>query len=276
MDMNKLSVERRARILACLCEGLSVRATCRLLDCSKDAVLKLIVDAGEACVAYHDAMIQSVASKRVQVDEVWSFVHAKAKNVPEEKRGQFGFGDVWTWTAIDADSKLMIAFHLGRRDAGAAHTFMNDVAGRLANRVQLTSDGNQVYLAAVDEAFDRQIDYAMLIKKYGESAESEKRYSPAVCVGADKTPVRGRPDPDHISTSYVERSNLTVRMQNRRFTRLTNAFSKKLRNHRCMFAIFCVYYNFVRIHQTLRVTPAMEAGLSDHVLSFNDIAALIP
>ena len=181
MDMNKLSVERRARILACLCEGLSVRATCRLLDCSKDAVLKLVVDAGEACVAYHDNMIQGVTSKRVQVDEVWSFVHAKAKNVPEEKRGQFGFGDVWTWTAIDADSKLMIAFHLGRRDASAAHTFMNDVAARLANRVQLTSDGNQVYLAAVDEAFDHQIDYAMLIKKYGESPESEKRYSPAVC-----------------------------------------------------------------------------------------------
>ena len=276
MDMNKLSTERRARILACLCEGLSVRATCRLLDCSKDAVLKLIVDAGTACEAYHDASVQVVTSKRVQVDEVWSFVHAKAKNVPQEKRGEFGYGDVWTWTAIDADSKLMIAFHLGRRDAGAAHTFMNDVAARLANRVQLTSDGNQVYLAAVDEAFDRQIDYAMLIKRYGETAESEKRYSPAVCVGAEKSPVRGRPDPDHISTSYVERSNLTVRMQNRRFTRLTNAFSKKLANHRYMFAIFCVYYNFVRIHQTLRVTPAMEAGLSDHVLTFDDVAALIP
>ena len=276
MDMNKLSNERRARILACLCEGLSVRATCRLLDCSKDAVLKLIVDAGAACEAYHDACVRGVTSKRVQVDEVWSFVHAKAKNVPQEKRGEFGFGDVWTWTAIDADSKLMIAFHLGRRDADAAHTFMGDVALRLANRVQLTSDGNHAYLSAVDEAFDRQIDYAMLIKRYGETSESEKRYSPAVCLGADKSPVRGRPDPDYISTSYIERSNLTIRMQNRRFTRLTNAFSKKLANHRCMFAIFCVYYNFVRVHQTLRVTPAMEAGLSDHVLTFEDIASLVP
>jgi hypothetical protein len=203
MDMNKLSIDRRARILACLCEGLSVRATCRLLDCSKDAVLKLIVDAGAVCEAYHDTCVRGVTSKRVQVDEVWSFVHAKAKNVPQEKRGEFGFGDVWTWTAIDADSKLMIAFHLGRRDADAAHTSMNDVASRLANRVQLTSDGNHAYLSAVDEAFDRQIDYAMLIKRYGETSESEKRYSPAVCLGADKSPVRGRPDLDHISTSYV-------------------------------------------------------------------------
>jgi IS1 family transposase len=276
MDMNKLSIERRSRILACLCEGLSVRATCRLLDCSKDAVLKLIVDAGEACEAFHHTRVQGLTSQRVQVDEVWSFVHAKAKNVPQEKRGEFGFGDVWTWTAIDADSKLMIGFHLGRRDAQAAHTFMNDVAGRLANRVQLTSDGNHAYLSAVDEAFDRQIDYAMLIKHYGDAPEAEKRYSPAICVGAEKSPVRGRPDPEHISTSYVERHNLTIRMQNRRFTRLTNAFSKKLANHRHMFAIFCVYYNFVRIHQTLRITPAMEAGISDRILDFADIAALVP
>ena len=274
--MNKLSVERRARILSCLCEGNSVRATCRMLDCSKDAVLKLVVDAGVVCVAYHDAYVQGVTSQRVQVDEVWSFVHAKAKNVPQEKRGQFGYGDVWTWTAIDADSKLMIAWHVGRRDAGAAHVFMNDVAGRLANRVQLTSDGNHAYLSAVDEAFDRQIDYAMLIKQYGESAESEKRYSPAICVGAEKSPVRGRPDPEHISTSYIERSNLTIRMSNRRFTRLTNAFSKKLANHKHMLAIFFLYYNFARIHQTLRVTLAMQAGLSDHVWTLEDIAALVP
>lgn len=247
-----------------------------MLDCSKDAVLKLVVDAGVVCVAYHDAYVQGVTSQRVQVDEVWSFVHAKAKNVPQEKRGQFGYGDVWTWTAIDADSKLMIAWHVGRRDAGAAHVFMNDVAGRLANRVQLTSDGNHAYLSAVDEAFDRQIDYAMLIKQYGESAESEKRYSPAICVGAEKSPVRGRPDPEHISTSYIERSNLTIRMSNRRFTRLTNAFSKKLANHKHMLAIFFLYYNFARIHQTLRVTLAMQAGLSDHVWTLEDIAALVP
>jgi IS1 family transposase len=274
--LNKLSLERRARILACLCEGNSIRATCRLLDCSKDAVLKLVVDAGEVCAIYHDAHVQGVTSNRIQVDEVWSFVHAKAKNVPQERRGEFGYGDVWTWTAIDADSKLMIAWHVGRRDAAAAHVFMNDVAARLVNRVQLTSDGNHAYLAAVDEAFDRQIDYAMLIKQYGESPESEKRYSPAICVGAEKSPVRGRPDPEHISTSYVERSNLTIRMSNRRFTRLTNAFSKKLANHKHMLAIFFLYYNFARVHQTLRVTPAMQAGISDHVWTLEEIAALIP
>src|SRR5216683_4136708 len=270
-DMNKLSVERRARILACLCEGLSVRATCRLLDCSKDAVLKLIVDAGEVCAAYHDTNVRGVTSQRVQVDEVWSFVHAKAKNVPQEKRGEFGFGDVWTWTAIDADSKLMIAFHLGRRDAGAAHTFMNDVASRLANRVQLTSDGNHAYLSAVDEAFDRGIDYAMLVKKYGDSPESEKRYSPPICLGADKTVIRGRPDPEHISTSYVERSNLTVRMQNRRFTRLTNAFSKKLANLKASVALHFAHYNFVRIHRTLRCTPAMAAGVTNRLWSIREL-----
>jgi IS1 family transposase len=174
--MNKLSVDRRARILACLCEGNSIRATCRLLDCSKDAVLKLIEDAGTVCATYHDDHVQGVKSRRVQVDEVWSFVHAKAKNVPQEKRGEFGYGDVWTWTAIDADSKLMISWHVGRRDAQAAHTFMKDVAGRLANRIQLTSDANHVYLNAVDEAFDREIDYAMLVKKHGESPEAEKRH----------------------------------------------------------------------------------------------------
>jgi IS1 family transposase len=276
IDMNKLSLERRAQILACLCEGNSIRATCRSLDCSKDAVLKLIEDAGTIYAAYHNEHVQGVTSRRVQVDEVWSLVHAKAKNVPEEKRGEFGYGDVWTWTAIDADSKLMIAWCVGRRDAQAARIFVNDVASQLANRIQLTSGGNHVYLNAVDEAFNREIDYAMLIKKYGESPEAEKRYSPAICVGADKEPMRGRPDPEHISTSYVERSNLTIRMSNRRFTRLTNAFSKKLANHKHMLAIFFMYYNFARIHQTLRVTPAMEAGISDHVWTAEEIAGLVP
>jgi IS1 family transposase len=274
MDMNKLSIERRAQILSCLCEGNSVRATCRMMDCSKDAVLKLIVDAGTACAAYHDRHVRALTSQRVQVDEVWSFVHAKSKNVPQEKRGVFGFGDVWTWTAIDADSKLMIAWLVGRRDADAAHTFMNDVASRLTNRVQLTSDGHHAYLNAVDAAFARDVDYAMLVKKYGEAPEAEKRYSPPVCVGAERTVMRGRPDPEHISTSYVERSNLTIRMSNRRFTRLTNAFSKKLANHKHMLAIFFVYYNFARIHQTLRVTPAMEAGISDHVWELEEVAFL--
>ena len=272
--MNKLSLERRARILGCLCEGVSVRATCRLLDCSKDAVLKLIVDAGTACATYHDKHVRGIKSKRVQVDEIWSFVHAKAKNVPQEKRGQFGFGDVWTWTGIDADSKLMIAWYVGSRDADAGFRFMSDLSERLANRVQLTSDGYHVYLNAVDEVFARDIDYAMLVKTYGTAPEAEKRYSPPVCLGAERMVMRGRPDPDHISTSYVERSNLTLRMQNRRFTRLTNAFSKKLANHKHMLAISWMFYNFARIHQTLRVTPAMEAGISDHVWALEEIAAL--
>lgn len=244
------------------------------MDCSKDAALKLVVDAGTACAAYHDQHVRGIASKRVQVDEIWSFVHAKAKNVPQEKRGQFGFGDVWTWTAIDADSKLMIAWHVGTRGADAAHAFMHDVAGRLANRIQLTSDGHHVYLDAVDAAFARDVDYAMLVKQYGTSPEAQKRYSPPVCLGTERTVMRGRPDPEHISTSYIERSNLTLRMQNRRFTRLTNAFSKKLANHKHMLAISWVFYNFARIHQTLRVTPAMEAGISDHVWTFEELAAL--
>ncbi|MGB8411442.1 MAG: IS1 family transposase [Candidatus Binatus sp.] len=232
------------------------------------------MDAGTACAAYHDQHVRGIASKRVQVDEIWSFVHAKAKNVPQEKRGQFGFGDVWTWTAIDADSKLMIAWHVGTRGADAAHAFMHDVAGRLANRIQLTSDGHHVYLDAVDAAFARDVDYAMLVKQYGTSPEAQKRYSPPVCLGTERTVMRGRPDPEHISTSYIERSNLTLRMQNRRFTRLTNAFSKKLANHKHMLAISWVFYNFARIHQTLRVTPAMEAGISDHVWTFEELAAL--
>jgi IS1 family transposase len=194
--------------------------------------------------------------------------------MPQEKRGQFGFGDVWTWTAIDADSKLMIAWHVGTRGADAAHAFMHDVAGRLANRIQLTSDGHHVYLDAVDAAFARDVDYAMLVKQYGTSPEAQKRYSPPVCLGTERTVMRGRPDPEHISTSYIERSNLTLRMQNRRFTRLTNAFSKKLANHKHMLAISWVFYNFARIHQTLRVTPAMEAGISDHVWTFEELAAL--
>ncbi len=273
-DMNKLSLERRARILSCLCEGSSARATSRMQDCSRDAVLKLVEDAGTACAAYHNEHVRVLHSRRVQVDEIWSFVHAKAKNVPQEKRGVFGFGDVWTWTAIDADSKLMIGWLVGTRDADAAHTFMMDVSNRLANRIQLTSDGHKAYLDAVDGAFGTSIDYAMLVKVYGSAPEAEKRYSPPVCLGTERTVIHGDPDPAHISTSFVERANLTIRMSNRRFTRLTNAFSKKLANHKHMFAIFSVYYNFVRIRQTLRVTPAMESGISDHVWTFEELAAL--
>jgi IS1 family transposase len=276
MDMNKLSIERRARILACLCEGNSVRATCRMTDSSKDAVLKLVVDAGIACAKYQDERFHNLSCKRIQADEIWSFVYSKAKNVPEEKRGQFGYGDVWTWTAIDADTKIVPCWYVGTRSAHAAETFMRNLASRLSNRIQLSTDGLHVYVNAVDEAFDGEIDYGMIVKQYGNSPESEKRYSPAVCLGVEKTEVRGRPENKHISTSYVERQNLTIGMQNRRFTRLTNAFSKKIDNHRHALALFYMYYNFGRVHQTLRMTPAMAANVADHIWTMEEIAGLIP
>lgn len=275
-DMNRLSTQRRAQIIGCLVEGNSVRATCRMTNSSKDAVLRLVADAGKACLEYQRAHLRNLPCKRIQCDEIWSFVYAKAKNVPKELRGQFGYGDVWTWTAIDADTKLVPCWYVGTRGAQAATTFMRDLASRLANRVQLTTDGHHVYMNAVDAAFHRDIDYAMLVKHYAATPEGEVRYSPAVCTGCEKTEVRGRPDPDHISTSYVERQNLNMRMGMRRFTRLTNAFSKKVENHGHAIALFYMYYNFARIHQTLRVTPAMEAGISDHVWSIEEIAALIP
>jgi IS1 family transposase len=275
-DMNKLSLERRARILACLCEGNSIRATCRLLDCSKGAVIKLLEDVGAACRKFHDEHVQGVQAQRVQCDEVWSFCYAKEKNVPADVKGHFGYGDTWTWTGIEAQTKLIIAWHVGRRDAGAARTFIADLASRITNRIQLTTDGYRAYLDAIDEAWATEVDYAMLVKLYGAEPTSkpETRYSPAQCVGTRRDAISGNPDPAHVSTSFVERHNLTIRMSNRRFTRLTNAFSKKLENHKHMLAIFFVYYNFARIHQTLRVTPAMEAGISEHVWTLEEIAAL--
>src|SRR5271169_878505 len=260
VDMNKLSTQRRAQIIACLVEGNSVRATCRLTHSSKDAVLKLVADAGEACLEYQREHLRNLTTKRIQCDEIWSFVYAKAKNVPAEYQGQFGKGDVWTWTAIDADTKLVPCWLVGRRNARDAEMFMLDVASRLTNRVQLTTDGYGVYLRAVEEAFENNIDYAMLVKIYGESPEAEKRYSPAVCIACEGKKISGNPDPKHVSTSYVERQNLTMRMHMRRFTRLTNGFSKKLENHVAAISLHFMYYNFVRIHQTLKVTPAMAAG----------------
>lgn len=272
--MNRLRVEKRTQVLKCLVDCVSVRGTVRITDVSKPTVLRVLEDVGAACQRYHDERVYGLTSRRVQVDEIWSFVHAKAKNVPADKRGVFGYGDVWTWTAIDADSKLIIAWYVGRRDAGAAHIFMNDVASRIANRIQLTSDGNQVYLGAVDEAFNRQVDYAMLVKQYGESPEAEKRYSPAICVGAQKEPVRGRPDPAHISTSYVEKNNQTLRASNKRFARLTAAHSKKLANHKHSLALHFMYYNYARTCETIRCTPAMQAGLTDHVWEIEELGAL--
>lgn len=277
VDMNKLSTDRRARILSCLCEGNSIRATCRMTGSSKDAVLKLVADIGTACSAYQDAHLRNLECRRVQADEIWSFVYAKKRNVPQEKRGEFGFGDVWTWTAIDADTKLVISWYVGRRDGESAAYFIDDVAQRLANRVQLTTDGHNAYLDAVDASFGNDIDYAMLVKQYGTPSETtpERRYSPAICLGAERKPIKGRPEPEHISTSYVERQNLTMRMSMRRFTRLTNAFSKKLENHKHALALFYMYYNFARVHQTLKTTPAFAAGVSDHVWSIEEIAELI-
>lgn len=273
--MNKLSLHKRTQILNLLVEGNSLRSTSRITDTSINTVTKLLVDAGKACVAYHNAAVKHVTSNKIQCDEIWSFVYSKAKNVPESKEGQAG--DVWTWVAIDADSKLVISWLMGNRDAESANLFMQDVAGRLSNRVQLTTDGLKAYLEAVDGAFRGDIDYAQLIKLYGgnDSQKTEKKYSPAECMGIKKGTVYGSPDKKCISTSYVERQNLTMRMHMRRFTRLTNAFSKKMENHAYAIALHFVYYNFCKIHKTLRVTPAMEAGLTNDILKIEDLITLV-
>jgi IS1 family transposase len=273
--MNRLDRKTRAQILHLLCEGQSIRAVTRLTGCSKNTVAKLLVEAGHACAAYQDKALRNLPCKRVQLDEIWSFVYAKAANVEKAKAAPVSAGDVWTWTAICADTKLIVSWLLGSRDMDAALAFTHDLESRLANRVQLTSDGHRPYLQAVDAAFGGEVDYAMLIKHYGSPPQSETRYSPAVCTGAEKKPVSGNPDNKHISTSYVERSNLTMRMHMRRFTRLTDAFSKKVENHAAAIALHTFYYNFVRIHQTLKVTPAMAAGVTDKLWGMDDLVAML-
>jgi IS1 family transposase len=272
--MNRLPIEKRVQVIGALVEGNSIRATCRLTGVCKDAVLKLVRDFGRACAEHHNRAVRGVPSKRVQCDEVWAFCYAKAKNVPKKKQGT-GAGDVWTWTAIDADSKLMISYLCGGRDASWAYRFMEDLASRVATRIQITTDGHRAYAQAVEGAFGMDVDYAMLIKLFGNDAESETRYSPAECIGVQTVVMAGNPHPRHISTSYAERQNLNIRMGIRRFTRLTNAFSKKLENHRHMVAIYFAYYNFCRVHQTLRVTPAMEAGLTNHVWNLEELVGLL-
>jgi len=273
--MNKLSKEDRARILHLLCEGQSIRAVTRLTGCSKNTVAKLLVEAGHACAAYQDKALRNLPCKRVQMDEIWSFVYAKNDNVAKVKSAPATAGDVWTWTAICADTKLIVSWLLGARDTDAAVTFVSDLESRLANRIQLTSDGHRPYLTAVESVFADQVDYAMLVKIYGADPQAETRYSPAKCIGAEKRPKIGNPDAKHISTSYAERSNLTMRMHMRRFTRLTNAFSKKVENHAAAIALHTMYYNFVRIHQTLRVTPAMAAGVTDKLWEVSDIVVVL-
>jgi IS1 family transposase len=273
---NVLSTAKRVQIVAALVEGCGIRATARMADVSKDTVMKLWREIGEACIRYQDEAFRNLTCKRLQVDEIWSFVYAKAKNVPAEKKGEFGFGDVWTFTAIDADTKLMPSFLVGSRDAGCATEFMQDLAGRLSNRVQLTTDGHKMYLSAVEEAFQGSIDFAQLVKVYGPAPEGTHRYSPPECLGTQKHAVTGCPDAEHVSTSYVERANLTIRMSLRRFTRLTNAFSKKVENHTAAIGLFHAHYNLCRIHKTLRVTPAMAAGVTSRVWEIADLVALLP
>lgn len=276
VSMNKLTTEKRAQIIGCLVEGNSIRSTVRMTGTAKNTVAKLLVNLGNACWEYQDKTLRNLPCKRVQVDEIWSFVYAKERNIPDEFKGQFGYGDVWTWTAICADTKLVPSWFVGSRGAEAAQRFIYDLKFRLAFRVQLTSDGYGPYLEAVGNAFGDEIDYAVLVKIYGQGPEGQRRYSPPVCIGTKQTKVRGKPDPRHISTSYVERQNLTMRMHMRRFTRLTNAFSKKVENLSAAVSLYYMWYNFARIHQTLRVTPAMEAGVSDHVWSLEEIAELLP
>ena len=275
-SMNKLDAKDRARILHLLCEGQSIRAISRVMGVSKNTVSKLLVDAGKVCAAYHDGHVRNVRAARIQCDEIWSFTYAKQKNVKTAKAAPEHAGDTWTWTAIDADSKLIVSYLVGGRDGEYAMAFMDDVAKRLANRVQMTTDGHKAYLEAVEGAFGCDVDYAQLVKVYGEAPEGAKgRYSPAKCTGIRKNKIEGNPDHKHFSTSYVERQNLTMRMQMRRFTRLTNAFSKKVENHTYAVSLHFMYYNFVRMHKSLRMSPAMAAGITDRLWEIGDIVALI-
>jgi IS1 family transposase len=277
--MNKLPLAKRAQILTLLCEGMSMRSIERTVGCSINTVDKLLRDAGEAALAYHDEHVRGVNARRVQCDEIWSFVHATAKNAPTSSRaGDPTIGDCWTWTAIEADSKLLISYLVGGRDAEFAMMLMDDLRQRLVNRVQLTTDGHSAYLQVVEEAFGTDIDYSMLIKLYGAapaSPEAARRYSPSECVGTRKDGITGNPDPRHVSASYVERANLTMRIAMRRFTRLTNTFSKKLENHAHMAALYALWYNFIRIHKTLRTSPAMAAGIETRLWSMEDVVRLV-
>lgn len=277
--MNRLSLEKRAQVISALVEGNSIRATCRMTDTAKGTVTRLLRDVGKACIEYQNEHLKNLTCKTLQCDEIWSFVYAKAKNVPEEHNGEFGYGDVWTFTAIDADTKLVPCWLVGLRNVECAYEFINDVKSRLSNRVQITTDGHKMYAEAVEQVFGADVDYAMLVKFYGQEPEQEKRYSPAKCTGAEKHRVMGNPDIKAVSTSYVERQNLTMRMSMRRFTRLTNGFSKKVEYLGYHVALHFMFYNFARPHKTLANpyprTPAMAAGITDRVWIVEDILSLL-
>lgn len=277
--MNKLNLERKAQVIRTLCEGNSIRSTARITGTAVNTVVKLLREVGAACLEYQDKTMHNLPCKKLQCDEIWSFVYAKNKNVPDEHNGEFGYGDVWTFTAIDADTKLVPAWLVGLRNEHSAYEFLNDLKNRLANRVQLATDGHAMYLEAVEHAFGSDIDYGMIVKLYGQEPEGRRRYSPAKCISSQKHAIQGKPDSEAISTSYVERQNLTMRMSMRRFTRLTNAFSKKLENHIYALALYFMHYNFARPHKSLanpcHRTPAMAAGLTNHVWTIEDIVQLI-
>jgi IS1 family transposase len=272
--MNRLTIEQQAKVVRALVEGNSIRATVRMTGVAKNTVVKLLLDLADACAAHHDRAVRNLTVRRLQCDEIWNFVGAKAKNASPEKKAE-GWGDTWTWTALDAQTKLCVSYLVGGRDLGWAKEFMQDCASRIKNRVQITTDGHRAYLEAVEDAFGADIDYAQLQKIYGAPSENHTRYSPAKCIGCDMKVVSGDPDPKHVSTSFVERQNLSMRMSIRRFTRLTNAFSKKVENHAAAVALWFAYYNFCRVHQTLRVTPAMEAGLTNHVWEIEELLNLL-
>lgn len=275
--MNRLDPDKRAQVVACLVEGNSIRATVRMTGVAKNTVVKLLVDLGTACSVHMDTSMRDLPCKRLEVDEIWTFCHAKERNVPAEKRGQFGYGDVWTWVAIDADTKLVPSYRVGPRDLQEATLFMTDLAARLANRVQLTTDGHKPYLQTVRSAFKGEIDYAQLVKLYGFDPHGDRRYSPPIVTAAIPEPISGSPDPALVSTSYVERSNLTMRMSMRRFTRLTNGFSRKVENLTAAVSLHFAHYNYCRPHMALgkRTTPAMAAGLTDHVWTLHELIGLL-
>lgn len=275
IGMNKLPLAKRVQILAMLCEGSSMRSISRVVDVSINTVTKLLVDAGETCLVMHDELVRDVKASKVQCDEIWSFCYAKEKNVADAKAAPEMAGDVWTWTAIEADTKLIVSYFVGDRSGESAMVLMDDLRDRIANRVQITTDGHKAYLEAVEGAFGGDVDYAQLVKLYGPTITAPGRYSPAECTGIKKITVEGNPDRAHVSTSYVERQNLTMRMSMRRFTRLTNGFSKKLDNHIRALALYFAFYNFCRIHKTLKITPAMAAGITDRLWSLEDIAERI-